>query len=335
MSRLTLGTAFRQGVPENVALATIDAALDAGCNSVDTSNVYHTGTGVLDGDRHDGLHSERILSKALRGRRDRFVVTTKVGAPELGDPSTGGLGRVNVIEGCERSLRRLGTEYLDFYICHFPDPHIRIDETLEAMTTLVDQGKVREIGCSSYESWRLYEALATSDRGSLPRFACNQVGYSLLDRRIEDELLPYCRQAGVAVTVFAPTAIGLLSGRYRYGRPPPSGTSWHRGPYNYRAAMTPWVGAVIDAVATIADQHGKTPTQVALAWCMSRDGISSTIVGCDTPERAVENLAAAEWAMPPEDAQRLDDVSAGLRLQIRKDAPDGYGSGSKVGGGRP
>ena len=326
ISRFTLGTAFRQGGEEAVARATIDAALDAGCNSFDTSNVYHIERGVDADANREGSESEYILGRAMKGRRDQFILTTKVGAPETDDPTAKGLGRENILRGCERSLQRLGTDYIDLYLCHFPDPTVPIDETLEALATLIGQGKVRHAGCSSFEAWRLCQALSASDRLGFPRFACNQLGYSLLDRRIEDELLSYAELEGVGITVFAPTAIGLLSGRYSLGQPPPMGSTWHRGPYNYLAAMTPHVGRVIDGVVDIAQQRGRTPTQVALAWCLTRPQVSSVVIGCDTPERARENFAATDWVLPPDDAQRLDALSDGLRLKVRKDAPNGYES---------
>jgi aryl-alcohol dehydrogenase-like predicted oxidoreductase len=310
--RLCLGTVFRQQAGEDACRATIDAALTVGCNFVDTSNVYQQG------------ESERLLGRAMKGRRGRFVVTTKVGAPEADDPEAKGLGRDNVLGGCERSLRRLQTDYVDLFLCHFPDPDTPVEETVAALDLLVQQGKARYVGCSNFEAWRVREALAVSTRQGLARFACNQLGYSLLDRRLEEELFLCCTQEGVGITAYAATAIGLLSGRYRFGQPPPPGSSWHRGPYNYRAAMTPHVGQVIEAVVAVAGRHGRTPTQVALAWCLSRPSVDSVIIGCDTPERVAENLAAADWELPTDEVRYLDQVSAGQPLIIRKDCPEGY-----------
>lgn len=312
VSRLALGTVFRQQADESVYLAAIDAALDAGCNLFDTSNVYQDG------------QSERILGRAMRGRRDRFIVTTKVGAPEVDEPGAKGLSRANILRCCEKSLGRLETDRIDLYLCHFPDPDTPVDETVAAMDALVRQGKVRYAGCSNFPAGLLREALGASQQHHQARFVCNQLGYSLLDRRIEDELIPCCRQHGVGITVFAATAIGLLSGRYRYGQPPPAGSSWHRGPYNFRAAMTPHVGRVIDAVVATAKRYGRTPTQVAMAWCLRRPEINSVIIGCDAPQRVRENVAAADWVLPDEDAYRLDEVSDGSWLDVRKDCPDGY-----------
>jgi len=312
VSRLCLGTVFRQAADDGVYLATIEAALERGCTFFDTSNIYQGG------------RSEEILGRAMRGRRERFVVTTKVGRPEADDANARGLGRANILRCCERSLRRLATDYIDLYLCHFPDPSMPIEETVSAMAELVRQGKVRHVGCSNFESWRLCEALHVAGQRSQASFACNQVAYSLLDRRVEDEVLPYCALRGVGVTAYATTAIGLLSGRFRRGEPPPEGTSWHRGPYNFRAAMTPHVGGVIDTVVQVAGRLGRTPTQVAMAWCLSRPAVTSVIVGCDTPERVHENLAAADWELPEEEMRRLDEVSDGQRLTVRQDCPEGW-----------
>lgn len=312
VSTLSLGTVFRQKADESVYRTAIDAALDVGCNSFDTSNVYQDG------------QSERILGRAMKGRRDKFIVTTKVGAPEVDEPGAKGLTRGNILRCCEKSLRRLGVETIDLYLCHFPDPQTPIDETVAAMDALVAQGKVRYVGCSNFESHRLEEALTTSKRRGLAKFVCNQLGYSLLDRRIESELIPCCRRHGVGITVYAPTAIGLLSGSYRYGEPPPAGSSWHRGPYNFRAAMTPHVGRVIDAVIATAERLGQTPTQVAMAWCLSRPEINSVIIGCDSPQRVRENFQSADWSLPHEDVRSLDAISDGPWLEVRKDCPEGY-----------
>jgi len=312
VSRLCLGTVFRSEADEATCLAAIEAAIEAGCNFIDCANVYRDG------------FSEHVVGKALEGRRDRLVVSTKVGARMEGAQTGGGLGRKEIHASCEESLRRLNTDYVDFLLCHFPDPDTPIDETLGAMDALVKQGKVRHPGCSNFESWRLCEALFCSEQRGLARFACNQVLYSLLDRRIEDELVPYCERRGVGITVFAATAIGLLSGRYRLGQPPPPGTSWHSGPYNYEAAMTPQVDRVIETLIDAGARNDKTPTQVAMAWCLRLSVVNAVIIGSDTPERVRENFAAADWSLPEADAERLDQASQGQRLVVRKDCPNGY-----------
>ena len=316
--RLILGTghihapqprAFSLWVPVCCCVAATE-----GCNFLDTANVYKEGW------------SEGVVGRFLKGRRDQFILTTKVGATlQGGGPGTSGvLRRARIVQSIEESLARLSTEYIDLYLCHFPDNATPLDETLGAMDELVRQGKVRFPGCSNFESWRLCESLQISEQKGLSSFVCDEVCYSLLDRRMEDELLPFAQRRRVSVTVFAVTAIGLLSGRCRYGQPPPEGTSWHRGPYNFHKAMTPRTGRVIDTVVDIAERRGKTPTQVAMAWCLQVPGITSVIIGADTPQRIEENFGAIGWTLSDEERKRLDEVTEGQRLMIHKDAPQGY-----------
>lgn len=312
VSRLCMGTVFRREPDEQTCINAIHTAADLGCNYLDSANIY------LDG------HSEEIVGKAIRGQRDRFVVSTKVGSQMPGDPTTAGLKRDNIIACCEASLQRLGTDYLDTYLCHTPDPDTPIEETLEAFDRLVAQGKVRYPGVSNFESWRLCQAVMVSQQRGWPSVACNQCGYGLLNRPIEGELVSFCQEAGIGITAYATTAIGLLTGRYRYGQPPPAGSSWDRGPYNFHVAMTPAAGQVIDKVVEIAADHGKTPTQVAMAWCLRRPVVNAVIIGTDTPEMARENFADGDWELPPTNADELDRVSDGHWTIIRKDCPRGY-----------
>ncbi len=310
VSRLCLGTVFRSEPDPATGIATIHAAAEHGCNFLDCADFYGTG------------RSERIVGAAVKGQRDRFVVTTKVGSPMPG--AAGGLKRDYILRACEASLRRLDTDYIDCYLCHFPDPDTPLDETLSAFDRLVRDGKVRYPGVSNFSAAQVLESARISRERGWAGYVCNQVGYSLLDRRIEEELLPGIEPAGIGVTAFATTAIGLLAGRYRYGRPPPAGTSWHRGPYNFRAAMTPAVGRVIGAVLDIARRCGTSPTRVATAWCLRLPAVNAAIIGTDTPEQVGQNFRDADWELPAEAASELDRCSAGLKLAIRKDCPQGW-----------
>ncbi len=315
ISRIIIGTAFRSGADDATCVAAMQEAETLGCNILDCANIYREG------------YSEQVVGKFLRDRRDRFILTTKVGAGADGGPlPSGGLSRDAIMQCVDRSLARLHTDYIDLYLCHFPDPVTPIDQTLRAMDDLVKQGKIRHCGCSNFDAPLLRRALDVSERDGLVRFACDEVKFGLLDREIEAELAGVAHEQGVSVTVFAATSIGLLSGRYRYGEPPPPGTSWHRGPYNYGKAMTPRTGRVIDAVISIAEQCGRTPGQVAMAWCLTRPGITSVITGADTPQRVRENCGAVGWALSIEHLETLDRVSQGPALDVAKDCPDGYRS---------
>ena len=313
VSRLCLGTVFRSGVDESTCLASIDEAASLGCNYLDCANIYRKG------------FSEKIVGKAVRGRRDQFVISTKVGAQTDGGPAEGGgLSRDAIVKAIEESLKRLATDHVDTYLCHFPDDQTPIEETLRAMDDLVRQGKIRYPACSNFEGWRVCEALNVSQHDGLAAFVCNQIQYGLLSRHPEQEVISFCQRRNVAITVYATTAIGLLSGRYRYGQPPPPNTSWHRGPYNYRVAMTPRIDQLIQALVDIAGRHGNTPTQMAMAWCLKIPGVTSVIIGADTPERVRENWKAIDIQIGDEEMARLDELSSGHEVVIRKDCPQGW-----------
>ena len=312
VSRICLGTVFRSEQDEASCLEAIQQAAELGCNYLDGANVYRDG------------FSEKIIGKAIRGCRDQFIVSTKVGSPEKGITTSGGLSRGEIMRAVEASLQRLDTDYLDTYLCHFPDPDTPLSETLRAMDDLVQQGKIRHVGVSRFEGWRLAESLFFCELEKISPPVCHQLCYSLLDRCIEEEVLPYCHSKSIAVTVFATTAIGLLSGRYRYGQPPPRDTSWYRGPYNYRTAMTQHVDQVIQAVMEIATVHEKTPSQIAMAWCLAQPGITSVITGADTAQRVRENCAAIDICLSPEELKYLCQIAEGQRLVIHKDCPQGY-----------
>jgi aryl-alcohol dehydrogenase-like predicted oxidoreductase len=224
----------------------------------------------------------------------------------------------------EASLTRLKVDYIDLYLCHFPDPDTPLEETLRTLDDLVRQGKIRYPGCSNFPAWQMCESLWISDRGSLAKFACNQVAYSLLDRRIEEELIPFCAHANVGITAYATTAIGLLSGRYGYGQAPPTGSPWALGPYNYRAIMTRAVDDVIRALAATARERQKSPAQVAMAWCLARPQVASVIVGADTTEHVAEDFGAVGWQLSAGEVNHLDTVSWGMRMSVSKDALQGY-----------
>ena len=314
VSRVCLGTAFRSERGEADCAAVIDAAAETGCNFIDTANIYR-----------DGL-SERIVGRTLEKRRDEFIIASKVGSAMPSDNNPGGLSRTGILRSVEQSLKRLNTDRIDLYICHCPDENTSVEETADGMDALDRQRKLRYNGLSSYESWRMENVLRCCASEHLTRPVCNQVKYNLIDRGIERGLVKACKAGEVAVTVFAPTAIGLLAGLYQYGKPPPAGTPWHQGPYNFRAAMTPRVRDVIQTLLDLSGETGHSPSQLAVAWCLHHE-VDSVIIGADTPEHAREDMAAGAIMMSEEILERLDDVSEGLRTSIRKDSPGGYERG--------
>jgi len=298
VSPICLGTAFRGAPDDDVCRAAIDRAIDLGINFIDCANAYQNG------------RCKRIVGEALKGRRDQFILTTKVCSQMGGGPNDAGLSRSHVMREVEESLSRLQTDYIDIYLAHSVDPNTPIDETLHAFDDLIGQGKVRYIGCSNYPAWRVCRALWNSERHHLASFICVQDHYNLLDRTIERELLPLCQSEGVGAMTYSAVAVGLLTGRFRRGEPPPPDTPWSHNPSRFEQLMTLEADRVVEALLPIAAGRGKTPAQVAIAWLLSRPGVSSAIIGPDSPAHVDENMGGIGWELSDQELATLDQVSA-------------------------
>ena len=307
VSSLTLGTMtfggrdkFAQVGTTDVEGATrqIDMCLDAGVNLIDTADVYSGGL------------SEEIVGRAVRGRRDRVLLATKARMPMGDGPNDAGLSRHHIIRACEASLRRLGTDYIDLYQVHEWDGATPLEETLDALDHLVDSGKVRYIGCSNYAGWHIMKALGISERRGLQRFVSQQIYYSLQARDAEYELVPVALDQGLGILVWSPLAGGLLSGKYRRDQEGPEGsrhlTDWGEPPVRNEDQ----VYDIVDALVEIAEEHGASPAQVALAWTLGRPGVASLVIGARTDEQLADNLGAAELVLGDEERTRLDELSA-------------------------
>jgi aryl-alcohol dehydrogenase-like predicted oxidoreductase len=306
VSALTLGTMTFGGrsifaqvgsTDARAAARQLDLCLDAGVNLIDTANVYSEGA------------SEEIVGEILEGRRDRVLVATKARMAMGEGPNDAGLSRHHLIAECEASLRRLHLDHIDLYQVHEWDGATPLEETLEALDTLVRDGKVRYVGCSNYAGWHVMKALAISDRRGLQRFASQQIHYTLQAREAEYELVPIAVDQGVGILVWSPLAGGLLSGKYRRGEDPPEGsrhlTQWNEPPVHDEETLYD----IVDVLLEIAGDRGVSAAQVALAWLLGRPGVTSVIVGARTEEQLADNLAAAELALSAEERARLDEVS--------------------------
>jgi aryl-alcohol dehydrogenase-like predicted oxidoreductase len=332
VSALTLGTMtfggrgnFAAVGDTDVAGATrqIDLCLDAGVNVIDTADVYSSGA------------SEEIIGEVLagNGRRDRVVLATKARMPMGDGPNDAGLSRHHLIASCEASLRRLRTDHIDLYQVHEWDGVTPLEETLQALDTLVRAGKVRYIGCSNYAGWQMTKALGVSDGRGYQRFVSQQIYYSLQARDAEYELIPAAIDQGVGILVWSPLAGGLLSGKYRRGQEGPAGarqlTDWNEPPVRDQEQLHD----VVDAVVEIAEARGASPAQVALAWLLGRPGISSLVIGARTEEQLAGNLGAAGLELGADERARLDDVSAPPLLypfwHQAKTASDRLGAGDR------
>ena len=270
-------------------------------NCIDTANVYGRGA------------SEQLIGRLLErrpGQRDRLVISTKFQARMGDDPNAEGSSRRHLIEQCHASLRRLGVEHLDVYYIHRPSTVVPIDETLRALDDLVRAGTVRYIGTSSFAAWQLMEALWAAKAYRLNRPVVEQSPYSLLDRRVERELLPMARSYGIGVTVWSPLAGGLLTGKYR-------GDSWPTGSRLSGSAPNRWVAShftpqakqAVDAIVALADELGCTPTQLSLSWLLRQPGVTSSLVGARTLSQLQDQLDAVDVQLPADAASRLDEIS--------------------------
>ena len=287
VSRICLGTAFRGTRDEGVARETIACAIDLGINFFDCANFYGRGW------------SETQLGEAIRGRRDDLVITTKAHSP-IGDlPNDRGSSAYHIMREVERSLSRLQTDHIDLYLLHNWDSETPLDETLRALDILVHQGKVRYIGCCNFAAWQVGKGLWTSDRLGLTPFGGIQHYYNLLDRSLEREHFPLAESEGLGVMTFSPIAVGLLIGRQRGGRP-----------VSEEVLQSPEVAGIVRTVAEIANEMGKSPAQVAIAWVLSHSQVSAAMTGPDSPEQLEENVGGVGWELSPEHRRRLDEVSA-------------------------
>ena len=306
VSSLTLGTmtfggrgGFSKVGDTGVAGAKrqIDMCLDAGVNLFDTANIY------------SGGESEAILGEAISGRRDDLLLATKVRMSVGEGPNDTGLSRHHIIRQCEKSLRRLDTDYVDLYQVHEWDGLTPLEETLEALDTLVRSGKVRYVGSSNYAGWQLMKALGISERFGLQRYVSQQIHYTLQAREAEYELVPVALDQGCSILVWSPLAGGLLSGKYRRDEDASEGRhveGWDEPPVRDADKLYD----IVDALVEIAEGRGVSAAQVALAWLLGRPSVASIIIGARTDEQLADNLEAAELGLSEEERRRLDEVSA-------------------------
>jgi aryl-alcohol dehydrogenase-like predicted oxidoreductase len=286
---------FGGRIDERQSVEVVEAALDAGINLFDTADVYGS------------TKSEEFLGRALGKERSEVVIATKFGA-EL-DEGHRGAAPSYVKSALEDSLRRLGTDYVDLYQLHRPDPEVPIGETLAAMADLVREGKVREIGCSNFSAAQLAEAQEAVEPGA-PGFASVQNEYSLLERAPELEVLPECERLGTAFIPYFPLKAGLLSGKYRPGQPPPAGTRLAgMGAERRGSVLTPANLEIVGALERFAEDRGHSVLELAIAWLAAHRPVASVIAGATKPEQVWANVKAADWVLTDEDLAEVDAIA--------------------------
>ena len=290
---------FRAWGESDVAEATrlVDVCLDGGVNLFDTADVYS-----------DGL-SETILGKAIAGRREKVLISTKATFRTGPGPNDLGSSRHHLIQACEASLRRLATDYIDIYHLHGFDALTPVEEVLSTLENLVTSGKVRYIACSNFSGWHLMKSLDASDRHGWARYVGHQVYYSLIGREYEWELMPLGLDQGVGALIWSPLGWGRLTGKIRRGQPLPAVSRLHKTSEQGPQVSDEHLYKVLDALDAIAKDSGKTVPQIALNWLLQRPSVATVIMGARNEEQLRQNLDAAGWNLSPEQIAKLDRAS--------------------------
>ena len=290
---------FKAWGASDVAEATrlVDLCLDAGVNLFDTADVYS-----------DGM-SESILGKAVAGRREKVLISTKATFRMGPGPNDLGSSRHHLMHACEASLRRLGTDYIDIYHLHGFDALTPVEEVLSTLNNLVDAGKVRYIACSNFSGWHLMKSLDLADRYGWPRYTGHQVYYSLIGREYEWELMPLGEDQGVGALVWSPLGWGRLTGKIRRGQPLPKESRLHKTGEQGPQMPDEYLYRVVDALDEVAKETGKSVPQIALNWLLQRPTVATVIMGARNEEQLRQNLAASGWSLTPDQVAKLDQAS--------------------------
>lgn len=298
VSSVCLGTMMFGGqTTESDSISIMHKAFDQGINFVDTANMYSLGA------------SEEVVGKGVQGRREDLVIATK-GRQKMGDgPNQQGASRYHLMQELNASLTRLGLDHVDIYYTHTPDYQVPIEETLRAMDDMVRSGKVRYIACSNFRAWRLCESLWKSAEYNLNRFACVQPLYNIVNRDVEVELLPLCREHHLGVVCYSPLARGILTGKYKPGQDYPDGSRASRGDRRMlQAELRDASLTVAEKLNSYCDAKGVKTSQFALAWALANPIITSVIIGPRTMEQFNDNLTALSYTVTPEDEAFVDSL---------------------------
>jgi len=307
VSRIALGTmSFGRWIDEASSAQILDAALDAGINFIDTADFY--GRGQDSGNYAELGEAEAILGRLLRHRRHDIVLATKVYNAMGPGPNDRGLSRKHIMAAVEASLRRLQTDYIDLYQCHFFDPETPLEETMEALNDLVRQGKVRYIGCSNFAAWQIAKANGISAVRGWASFVSVQPQYSLLVRDVERELVPFCLSEGVGMIPYSPMGRGILTGKYRKGQEPPAGSRLAAGEARLKALITEQNLDRAERFREVCAEWGLPMAQVAVAWVLGNEAVTAAIVGASRVDHLNAAIAAEGLNLTAEQRTLLDEI---------------------------
>ena len=296
LGAMTFGSQWEMigALDQKEADALVHRSLDEGINFFDTADVYSSG------------ESEEILGRSLKDKRHDVVIATKVRGRMGPGANEVGLSRLHIVQAAEASLKRLGTDYLDLYQIHRSDPETDIEETLIALTDLVRSGKVRYIGCSNMEAWEMMRALGISEKRGLETFKCTQSYYSLAGRELEQQTIPLIQNQGLGLLVWSPLAGGFLSGKFtRHGSPDGS----RRATFDFPPINQEQGFDIVDVMRPMAETHDATVAQVALAWLLHKEAVTSVIIGARRMDQLEDNFGSVDLTLTDEEVAQLDEVS--------------------------
>lgn len=310
VSRIAFGCGFRGLPDEKDAQRTIEQAMDSGINFFDCANRYECA---------DKVKAETVLGRAMKHRRDEFVITSKVGTIQNDGPNGEGLSRAHILQEIEHTLQRLQTDHVDIYILHLPDETTDLEETLRAIELLCQQGKTRYVGMSNYRAWQVVEALGIQRRLNAQPLSAVQNPYGLLNRSLEEDMFPVCRKHGIGILTYNVLGAGLLGGRYGRDLPMPEGSFWSKSPL-YRAYFPYYfqgqVVEIVELVRRLSEKYGVSMCSIATAWVLSHQEITAVIAGANHYSQFEDYLSASELQLEKEDLEALDLVSYGTREEF-------------------
>lgn len=307
VSTLCLGTmAFGRWIDEKASTDIIDAAIDAGINFIDTADLY--GKGQDQEFKHGTGESEEIIGKALKGRRDKVVLTTKVGATMGSGKNESGYSRLHIMREVEAQLKRLQTDYIDFYQLHSFKSDTPMEETLKTLDDLVRQGKVRYIGCSNYAAWQIAKANGISDKLNLEKFISVQSQYNLLSREIEREIIPFCKSEEIGLMVYSPLGRGMLSGKYKNATDLPPESRAAHGEKLLRNYFSERNFKLVEQYSKLAEENNVSLSQFSMAWVLNQPVVKSAIIGASKPYHVTDAVKIIDWEWSEELKKEVDEI---------------------------
>jgi aryl-alcohol dehydrogenase-like predicted oxidoreductase len=305
VSQLCLGTNnFGGQINEEASLKIVNKALDCGINVIDTANIYTDGK------------SEEIIGKAVKGRRDEVTIATKVGFGTIEGPNQSGLSRKHILNQVEHSLKSLQTDFIDVYYMHRFDPETPLEETLRTFDYLVRQAKVRYIACSNFAAWQIAKANEICENHSWEKLIAVQPPYNLLQRDIEEDIIPYSQQEGLGILTYTPLMGGFLTGKYSKASPPPAGSRFEYNPRLWKHASQESNFALLEQIENMADDVGIPVSKLAIAWILKNPAITAPIVGASSVEQVEENSRIVEINLDNGTYQRLNELTKGASFSL-------------------